>query len=221
MQACPCARKGFTLVELLVTLALVAILGSLAGAGITAGVRLARFHRNESAACTLYQAAQAALTRLEAEGSLPAFLTRAAALSEPGVYRPDPALTGAQAAAEAELAARYPDRVGVLWLDKADPDAGAGPLLRSLLEPWVSDPALLDASLALELDLRSGRVFAVFYAAQAGRLRFGGGEGTVDITDRTPAHRRRIQVGCYASGELLPLVPPALLQPVAPEEAAL
>ena len=144
MQACPCARKGFTLVELLVTLALVAILGSLAGAGITAGVRLARFHRNESAACTLYQAAQAALTRLEAEGSLLAFLTRAAALSEPGVYRPDPALTGAQAAAEAELAARYPDRVGVLWLDKADPDAGAGPLLRPAPGPPAAWPARME-----------------------------------------------------------------------------
>ena len=58
-------KKGFTLVELMVVLAITAILAALVGGGLIAYTRLARFEKNEANARTLFQTAQISLTRME------------------------------------------------------------------------------------------------------------------------------------------------------------
>lgn len=62
------AENGFTLVELIVVLAITAILAALVGGGLVAYTRLARFEKNESNARTLFQTAQIALTHEETAG---------------------------------------------------------------------------------------------------------------------------------------------------------
>lgn len=62
-------KKGFTLVELMVVLAITAILAALVGGGLIAYTRLARFEKNEANARTLFQTAQISLTRMETAGS--------------------------------------------------------------------------------------------------------------------------------------------------------
>ena len=49
------ARRGFTLIELMVALAIMLILATLAGAGLTAYARRSRFARNEANARTVCQ----------------------------------------------------------------------------------------------------------------------------------------------------------------------
>ena len=66
-------KKGFTLVELMVVLAITAILAALVGGGLIAYTRLARFDKNEANARTLFQTAQISLTRMETAGELDAF----------------------------------------------------------------------------------------------------------------------------------------------------
>ena len=66
-------KKGFTLVELMVVLAITAILAALVGGGLIAYTRLARFEKNEANARTLFQTAQISLTRMETAGELDAF----------------------------------------------------------------------------------------------------------------------------------------------------
>ena len=66
-------KKGFTLVELMVVLAITAILAVLVGGGLIAYTRLARFEKNEANARTLFQTAQISLTRMETAGELDAF----------------------------------------------------------------------------------------------------------------------------------------------------
>ncbi len=61
-------KKGFTMVELMVVLAITAILAALVGGGLIGYIRLARFEKNEANARTLFQAAQIALTRMDTAG---------------------------------------------------------------------------------------------------------------------------------------------------------
>ena len=65
-------KKGFTLVELIVTMALLALLIAGAAGGIAAYNQYAVYKRNNEYACTVYQAAQAAVTRAKADGMLEA-----------------------------------------------------------------------------------------------------------------------------------------------------
>lgn len=64
---------GFTMVELMVVLAIMGILAALVGGGLIAYTRLARFEKNEANARTLFQAAQISLTRMDTAGELDAF----------------------------------------------------------------------------------------------------------------------------------------------------
>ena len=67
--------RGFTMVELMVVLLILGILAALAGTGLIAYVRLARFEHNESGARTVFQTAQIALTRKDTSGDMDTFLT--------------------------------------------------------------------------------------------------------------------------------------------------
>ena len=81
-------KKGFTLVELMVVLAITAILAVLVGGGLIAYTRLARFEKNEANARTLFQTAQISLTRMETAGELDAF--RRQVMEEGSTGRPLP-----------------------------------------------------------------------------------------------------------------------------------
>lgn len=63
-------KDGFTLIELIVTLAVGALVLSVSVAGIVAWVHHADFVRNENYAETIYYAAQAELTRYRSNGQL-------------------------------------------------------------------------------------------------------------------------------------------------------
>ena len=71
--------NGFTMVELMVVLAIMAILAALVGGGLIAYTRLARFEKNEANARTLFQTAQIALTRKDTGGDMDDFLKQLAA----------------------------------------------------------------------------------------------------------------------------------------------
>lgn len=67
---------GFTMVELMVVLAIMGILAALVGGGLIAYTRLARFEKNEANARTLFQAAQISLTRMDTAGRAGCVLRR-------------------------------------------------------------------------------------------------------------------------------------------------
>ena len=178
-------RKGFTLVELTVVLAILAILAAMIGGALTAWVRLSRFEKNEANARTVYQAAQIALTRRQAAGTLEDWLERAAA-------------EGVLGAGYGGQDQQVQKRVRALFYDRQNPDTAAGRLVRELLEDYTYDDSLWEASLCVEVDVTSGRVYAVFYASGEERLRFG---EPLDITDRSYEHRRgESLVGYYGTG---------------------
>ena len=166
-------------------LAILAILAAMIGGALTAWVRLSRFEKNEANARTVYQAAQIAMTRRQAAGTLEDWLKRAAT-------------EGVLGAGYGGQDQQVQKRVRALFYDRQDPDTAAGRLVRELLDEYTYDASLWDASLCVEVDVTSGRVYSVFYASGEDRLRFG---EPLDITDRSYEHRRgESLVGYYGTG---------------------
>ena len=199
-------RDGFTLVELVAVLALLAILAALVGTNVVSYVRLARFQHNESCAKTIYQVAQRALTDLETSGGLAAFCAELTTVGVTGdFYRCDESgVSVQQQTSAAALQQQYNGQIYALYCDKNNPNSAASQQVRALLEDYIYDKTLLDASLCLEIDAVSGVVFSVFYDAKAPALRFGAAPGELELLDRSYAHRRSGSlVGYYSMDDIV------------------
>ena len=183
--------SGFTMVELMVVLAIMAILAALVGGGLIAYTRLARFEKNEANARTLFQTAQIALTRRDTAGELDDFRQKV--------------LLNGQAGAHFDPAAQKVDELNkniyALYYDKVTDTDSDNELLRELLGDYIYDDSLLNAAICVEIDAANGQVYSVFYDTNADKLRFGETDGATDIYDRSYDHRRHDSLVGYYSAE--------------------
>lgn len=196
-------KKGFTLVELMVVLAITAILAALVGGGLIAYTRLARFEKNEANARTLFQTAQISLTRMETAGELDAF--RRQVMEEGDTddhFQNDVTVTDAGgntlvSRAKTELN----QNVAALYYDRTGAAAGNhNALVERLLGDYIYDASLLNASICVEIDVQSGQVYSVFYDTKSDKLRFNQ-DGATNIYDRSYDHRRNDSLVGYYSAE--------------------
>lgn len=194
-------KKGFTLVELMVVLAITAILAVLVGGGLIAYTRLARFEKNEANARTLFQTAQISLTRMETAGELDAFrdkVTKSGSMGQhfaEGLTDADgkPLVGRTQKDLNTYIAALYYDKTGAA-------DGNHNALVKELLGDYIYDASLLNASLCVEIDIQSGQVYSVFYDTNSSKLRFNEADAT-NIYDRSYDHRRNDTLVGYYSAE--------------------
>jgi len=194
-------KKGFTLVELMVVLAITAILAALVGGGLIAYTRLARFEKNEANARTLFQTAQISLTRMETAGELDAFRDKVTKSGSMGQHFAE-GLTDAngkpldgrtQKDLNTYIAALYYDKTGAA-------DGNHNALVKELLGDYIYDASLLNASICVEIDVQSGQVYSVFYDTKSDKLRFNE-DGATNIYDRSYDHRRNDSLVGYYSAE--------------------
>lgn len=194
-------KKGFTLVELMVVLAITAILAALVGGGLIAYTRLARFEKNEANARTLFQTAQISLTRMETAGELDAFRDKVTKSGSMGQHFAE-GLTDAngkpldgrtQKDLNTYIAALYYDKTGAA-------DGNHNALVKELLGDYIYDASLLNASICVEIDVQSGQVYSVFYDTKSDKLRFNKNDAT-NIYDRSYDHRRNDTLVGYYSAE--------------------
>ena len=194
-------KKGFTLVELMVVLAITAILAALVGGGLIAYTRLARFEKNEANARTLFQTAQISLTWMETAGELDAFRDKVTKSGSMGQHFAE-GLTDAngksldgrtQKDLNTYIAALYYDKTGAA-------DGNHNALVKELLGDYIYDASLLNASICVEIDVQSGQVYSAFYDTKSDKLRFNQ-DGATNIYDRSYDHRRNDSLVGYYSAE--------------------
>ena len=196
-------KKGFTLVELMVVLAITAILAALVGGGLIAYTRLARFEKNEANARTLFQTAQISLTRMETAGELDAFRQQVMEEGSTGDhFQNDVTVTDADGKTLVSRTKTELDQnVAALYYDRTGAAAGNhNALVKELLGNYIYDASLLNASICVEIDVQSGQVYSVFYDTKSDKLRFNQ-DGATNIYDRSYDHRRNDSLVGYYSAE--------------------
>ena len=201
-------RRGFTLVELMVVLAVTAILAVLAGGGLLAYTRLARFQKNESNARAMFQTAQLAAAQMELAGEKDDFTAQVAAGGHGGHITQPLTDTMTQDERDALNA-----RIYALYFDKGVQPAQDTPegKLYAYIKDYVYDSSFLDAAFCIEIDASTGQVFSVFYDSGAQALRFADNkDGTTDATlldDRSYQNRRdQTLVGYYCADDAVNVV---------------
>lgn len=196
-------KKGFTLVELMVVLAITAILAALVGGGLIAYTRLARFEKNEANARTLFQTAQISLTRMETAGELDAFRRQVMEEGDTGDhFQNDVTVTDADGKTlVSRTKTELNQNVAALYYDRTGAAAGNhNALVKELLGDYIYDASLLNASICVEIDVQSGQVYSVFYDTKSDKLRFNQ-DGATNIYDRSYDHRRNDSLVGYYSAE--------------------
>lgn len=191
------SKKGFTLMEIIVVLCIMALLAAIAVPSLTAYWRVAEFRKNESNAKSMYLAAQAALTHYKTSGKLDEYISSVMANGTTGLF-----------ADEADSDKNK--RIYAITLDKgkyANQPTGADKAVVDLLEQYTYDKSVFDASICLEIDVEAGQVYSVFYASKAPSLTYEAAAGdAVSIQDRSYDARRASLVGYYSVEDLANVV---------------
>ena len=192
----------------MVVLAVTAILAALAGGGLLAYIRLARFQKNESNARAMFQTAQLATAQMELAGEKDDFTALVAAQGHGGhITQP---LTETMTPEECEA---LNARVYALYFDKGAEPAENTPegKLYAYIKQYVYDSSFLDAAFCIEIDASTGQVFSVFYDSGVQALRFANNQnGTTNaalLDDRSYQNRRdRTLVGYYCADDAVNVV---------------
>lgn len=147
---------GFTMVELMVVLAIMGILAALVGGGLIAYTRLARFEKNEANARTLFQAAQISLTRMDTAAnwmhSAPMSRIRARRARTLPMMLSSPMPPGMRCAGR--TASELNNGIYALYYDKTD-GTGQNELVRRLLDDYIYDDSMFSAAICVEIDRAS------------------------------------------------------------------
>lgn len=192
-------QKGYTLVEAMVVLVIIGIIASIAIGGLTMYRRYASFKKNNEYAQTLFAASQAVLSHAKGSGQLEE-LREALKTQEEGSGK----LTQDMIKNGADFEKRAADGGLYFLCYKMGEDAAgdAHKLLYDLLEPYVYDATILDATFCIEFDAVDGTVLGVLYSDMAKDFSYDGGsttdaKATVHISDRDQKARKEVLLGYY------------------------
>ena len=212
-------NAGFTLVELMVTLMLVAILIGMSVAGIVQYQRWASWQQQEQYAKTLYTAAQSALTQYEMNGRSDELqIDTAHKGAGYGVICENNQMqvtlvTDAGVIADPSAIWSNGSASGTLYYLVGTPadyqayKSGSGSaqqkLLYEIFDAYLYDKSILtEGCVSLEYDPNAGMVYSVLYSSRADGFSYGsGGSGMIDASVRTRDKRKNagdgMSFGCY------------------------
>ena len=207
-------RSGFTLVELIVVLALIGILIAFSAGGMLGYTNYAQFKRNNDSAKAVFSAAQSAISYYKASGRLEDLRRDVEALPQSPTFVPQEAFEANEDAGSGTRADNT-DQISYLMMSKSDETyeaiesavrKGETPevdeqtqLLFRMLSDYITDVSLYDASICVEFDATDGVVSGVFYCDKDKGFSYTDSDDTLNITKRDESYRRRKGLGYYST----------------------
>lgn len=168
-------KKGFTLTELIVVLVIMGIIAAIAVPLFTNYWRNAEFRKNEENARTVYLAAESKLTYYCSSGQWDSFQKQIKKQAEKDQVKSAENRTVEEAVfpPDQENAVQLNGRIYTLRLDKNASDADQkNNLLLQLIDDYIYDKDMLNASIAVEIDIESGEVYSAFYGSRCKGLTY-------------------------------------------------
>ncbi|WP_455684775.1 prepilin-type N-terminal cleavage/methylation domain-containing protein [Thomasclavelia sp.] len=206
-------KKGFTLVELVVVLMILAILLGAATFGLYSYTRYAKFKNYNEDAQTIYVAAQEALTHYKASGQLTDYAaqvkTYALKTSDAKNYNKIKPMINNEYNGRLYTIFYSPDYIK----DEKGYNEQSHNLFEQLMERYLSNHNVLDGNITIEFDPSDGVVYSVSYSLQADYLYYGQDkdddkdETVVDITNRDIKIRKQRMFGYYDVNNLTAAAP--------------
>lgn len=193
-------NKGFTLTEIVIALVILSILAAVAVPSAMNYIKLAEFRKNESAAKTAYLAAESTLTWYRNSGEWEQF-------------RKEVIHSGKQNRTFGEADKEKNGRIyGVMLNGGGAQESPSGKLAERLLSDYAYDGEFLDAAIAVEIDVDTGKVYAAFYATRCRELAYDGDDtdGRLNISaadgNRTYENRKGRSLGYYSAEDVTNVV---------------
>lgn len=204
-------KKGFTLTELIVVLVIMSVIVAIAVPFFTNYWKNAEFRKNEQNAKTIYLAAESKLTYYRSSGQWESFKKQIQKQAESDQKKSvqDRQAEKAVFPSDAENAEQLNGRIYTLRLDKVA--AGSDDkenLLLQLLDDYIYDKEMLDASMAVEIDLESGEVYSAFYDTKCKGLTYEAEDkdGYLTMQKREYDSRKKRLLGYYSTEDTVNVV---------------
>lgn len=204
-------KKGFTLTELIVVLVIMGIIAAIAVPLFTNYWRNAEFRKNEENARTVYLAAESKLTYYRSSGQWDSFQKQIKKQAEKDQEKSDENRTVEEAVfpPDQENAVQLNGRIYTLRLYKNASDADQkNNLLLQLIDDYIYDKDMLNASIAVEIDIESGEVYSAFYGSRCKGLTYESEDkdGYLTMQKRDYDSRKKRLLGYYSTEDTVNVV---------------
>lgn len=204
-------KKGFTLTELIVVLVIMGIIAAIAVPLFTNYWRNAEFRKNEENARTVYLAAESKLTYYRSSGQWDSFQKQIKKQAEKDQVKSAENRTVEEAVfpPDQENAVQLNGRIYTLRLDKNASDADQkNNLLLQLIDDYIYDKDMLNASIAVEIDIESGEVYSAFYGSRCKGLTYESEDkdGYLTMQKRDYDSRKKRLLGYYSTEDTVNVV---------------
>lgn len=187
-------RRGFTLVEMVVVIAVIGVLLAVVTPSFLAWYRSAESVRLNQSARTIFLSAQEAFTNARGTSLFDELNTESREVDLDADVKPTPG---------AEELEKNRNNIRALRISRA---GGGDPVLDKVLRPYLADAGVLENSILIEYNRTTGVVRAVFYSEQAGALGYEGAETDgANVVSRSRDDLKRKRQGYYGvdyTGEL-------------------
>ena len=205
------SKKGFTLTELIVVLVIMSVIAAIAIPFFTNYWKNAEFRKNEQNAKTIYLAAESKLTYYRSSGQWESFKKQIKKQAEKDQTKSaqNRQVEEAVFPSDAENAVQLNGRIYTLRLDKAAEETDQEDnLLLQLIDDYVYDKEMLDASVAVEIDIESGEVYAAFYDSKCKGLTYESEDkdGYLTMQKRDYDSRKKRLLGYYSTEDTVNVV---------------